>query len=78
MLVGTLTGDELLMGATLDNAAVLHDAYQVGVLDGAQAMGDDQCGAAMHELVEGVLHEVFALGVKGAGGLVEDEDGRIL
>ena len=32
----------------------------------------------MHEFVKRVLHEVLALGVKGAGRLVKDQDGRIL
>ena len=30
-----------------------------------------------HEHVERVLHEAFALAVERAGGLVEDEDGRV-
>ena len=32
----------------------------------------------MHEVVEGFLHQVLTLGVERRGGLVEDEDGRVL
>ena len=41
-------------------------------------MGDDQCGAAAHEPLQGVLHQAFRLGVQRGGCLIEDEDGRIL
>ena len=56
----------------------MHHANQVGILDGAQAVRNDQRGTVAHEVIEGLLHKVFALGVKGRGGLVENEDGRIL
>jgi hypothetical protein len=41
-------------------------------------VGDDEAGAALHEPLEGRLHEGLALGVEGAGGLVEDEDAGVL
>ena len=41
-------------------------------------MRDDQAGAVEHEVVEGLLNHMFGFGVKGAGGLVQNEQGRIL
>ena len=70
-------GDELAVGAALDDGAVVHNDDFVGVADGGEAVGDDDAGAPQHELVEGLLDGVLALGVEGAGGLVEDEDGRV-
>ena len=40
-------------------------------------MGDDEGGAALHEVAEAVLDHRFGLGVERAGGLVEDEDARV-
>ena len=37
-------------------------------------MGDNDAGAAAHELFQCLLDGQFALGVKGAGGFVEDKD----
>ena len=65
------------MGAAFDDGATVHDDDFVGVADGGEAVGDDDAGAALHELVEGLLDDVFALGVEGTGGFVEDEDGRV-
>ena len=41
-------------------------------------MGDHQGGAALHERLKGLLHPGLGGRVKGAGGLVEDEDRRVL
>ena len=40
-------------------------------------MGNNDAGAILHQLVEGVLHEPFALGIEAARCFVEDENGRI-
>ena len=69
--------DELVVGATLCNGAVVHDDDVIGVADGREAVGNDYAGASLHELVEGLLDGEFALGVEGAGGFVEYEDGRV-
>ena len=66
------------MGAALGDAAGVDHADAIGVLHGGEAVGDDQRGAALHEPLERLLDQVLALGVEGAGGLVEDEDARVL
>ena len=65
---------ELLVGALLHYPTLLEHHYEVGMLYGAEAVGDDEGGAARHEAVERLLHKVFALGVERRGGFVEDED----
>ena len=41
VLVVAVTGHERVVGALLDDVAILHHADEVGVLDGAQAVSDD-------------------------------------
>ena len=53
-----------------------HDA--IAVHDGAEPVRDDEARAAAHELGEACLDEALALGVEVAGGLVENQDRRIL
>ena len=69
--------DELVVGAALNDVALVHDNDFVGMTYRGQPVGDDNAGATLHELVKGVLYGLFALGVECAGSLVEDEDGRI-
>ena len=40
-------------------------------------MGDDEGGAALHQVAEAGLDHGLGFGVQGAGGLVEDEDARV-
>ncbi len=42
--------------------------------DGAEAVGDDEGGAALHQVAQGILDQMFALGVQRTGGFVEDQD----
>ena len=44
----------------------------------AEAVGDDEGRPALHQVGEGLLHQPLGLGVERGGGLVEDEDGRVL
>ena len=70
-------GEELVVGATFDDGAVVEDEDEVGGADGAQAVGDGDSGSALHEGVESLLDGEFAFGVEGGGGFVEDEDGGV-
>ncbi len=45
---------------------------------GRQAMGDNDRGAILHQFLQGQLHLVFALGVQGAGRLIQQQDFRIV
>ena len=72
--VEPVAGDEGLMVAGLDNVAVLEGQDPVGVTDGAQAVGDDQACAALHQPIKGLLNEYLAFGIESAGCLVQDQD----
>ena len=70
-------GVEFGVGSRLDDAALVDDEDAVGVADGGEAVGDEEGGSSLHEGFEGLLDETLALGIEGAGGFVEDEDGRV-
>lgn len=58
-----------------DLAALAQHEDDVGVLDGGEAVRDDDHGAAGGGALERPLHEPLALRVQAAGGLVEEQDG---
>ena len=49
----------------------------VGIAHGADALGDHEGGAALHQLVERLLDLVLGLGVHAAGRVVQDQDARV-
>src|SRR5690606_32901767 len=49
----------------------------VGAPDGGQPVGDGERGAVGRQRVDGLLHGGLGAGVQGAGGLVEDQHGRV-
>jgi len=69
---------QLGMSAALDNPPLVHDQDQVGLLDGRQAVGDHQGGAALHDLVQSSLDMPLGLGIEGRGGFVENQQWGIL
>ena len=50
----------------------------LAVADRAQPMSDHNRRAPFHGAVEGLLHDLLALLVEGAGGFIQDEDLRVL
>src|SRR5690606_25333544 len=68
---------QLRMAALLDDAAVVEHQDAIGAADGRQAMGDDDRGAADHQLLDGRLHPPLGLHVQGGGRLVQHQDRRV-
>ena len=66
------------MPAGADDAAAVDHDDAVGIDGGGQPMRDHERGAVAHELLERVLHQPLALRIERAGGLVEQQDRRIL
>src|ERR1700687_3358018 len=63
---------ELLVGALLDDAAVVDDVDAVRVGDGAQAVGDQH--PRRLEALEAAADDLLGPVVEGAGRLVEEHD----
>ena len=74
--VQPVLGHQLRMGALLDDAAILYHQDLVGVLDGGQPVGDDQCRAASGQTVKGALDAGFRHAVQRGGGLIQYQNGR--
>lgn len=69
---------QLSVGALFGNAPTLHDDDPVGMLDGGQAVRNDQGGTSLHQALQGVLYQPFGFGVQRRGGFVQDQDGGVL
>ena len=65
------------MGPLLLNAVAVNDENTAGRADGGQAVGDDEGGAALCQLVKGGLDAGLGDRVQGGGGLVQNKNGRI-
>lgn len=72
LVVGAVLGHEFFVGAAFDDAAVIEDHDDVGILNGGEAVGDDEDGAAFHEGIHAALNEGFGTGVDGGGGFIKD------
>ena len=76
-VVGTLLFDQLVMGAPLDDAALVHNHNAVRVADGRQTVGNDKGSTSTHQSVHAVLHQLLGAGIDGRGGLIQDEHRRV-
>ena len=75
--VAAVLGEELLVRAALDDAAVLEDEDLVGADDRRKAVRDDQRRAVARDLGELALDDLLGARVERASGLVEDKDRRV-
>ena len=66
------------MTSLRNDAAMFQHDNAVGLLNGREPVRNDERGAVLRGIVERLLHEPFAGGIERAGGLVEQQDGRIL
>ena len=76
--VAAAAAQQVVMPAALDDLAGLDHQDRVGVHDGVQAMGDDDGGAVLAEMLDRLLHLLFGLRIERRGGLVEQDDRRVL
>lgn len=65
------------MAPLLDNLPILQHGYHVRALDGGQPVSHHDGGPPLHDPVERLLDHPLRLDVEGAGGLVEQQDGRV-
>src|ERR1700682_4866590 len=66
------------MPPALDDLAALDHQNGVGIHDGVQAMGDDDGGAVLAEMLDRLLHLLFGFGIKRRGRLIEQDDRGVL
>ena len=64
--------EQFLVRAFFAQTAFVKHQDAIGVLDGAQAMGDYEGGAARQEAAEGFANQQFSFRVDAGSGFVED------
>src|ERR1700675_4232029 len=72
-----MAGEQLIVGALLDDAAVLEHDDRARVADRREAVGDDERGAAVQEAPQRMLDLPFGSDVDRGRRLVEDQDPRV-
>src|ERR1700730_277429 len=77
-VIAPAAGNQLFVAAGLDDAAVLDHANLLRCDNGLRAVGDDESGGGGPQVVERPLHLAFGFGIERRGGLVEEEDRRVL
>ena len=75
--VKTARCQQFVVSTLFDDIAVLHYQNQVGIPNRGQPMGDDKAGAALHQIVHGLLNEQLRTRIHRAGGFIQNQDGRI-
>ena len=78
MCVDAFFLNQLLMGAPLSDAVIRNDQNFIRSVYGGQPVGDGDGGAVFCEHIQTLLDPAFAFVVEGAGGFVQNQDGRIL
>ena len=72
LIVGALLGDQIIVGATFNDASVIQHHDAVGIFNSGQTVGNDKDGTTCHQLIHAILHQLFGTGIDGGGGLVQD------
>lgn len=70
--------DELFVPPLLDDFTAVEHQNLIGAADGFEPVGDHQDRLIARERFDCLLLPILILGVDVGGGLVENEDGRIL
>ena len=77
MSVPTLAGQELFVGAFLDDAPPMEDDNAIGQTYRAETVSDDECGASGRRALQRVDDRVLGDGIQTACGFVQNQNGRV-
>src|SRR5216684_762515 len=77
-IVDSALREKLLMRALLAQAAFVKHEDAVGVLNGAQAVRDDESGAPGEQAIQSFANEQLGLGVHARSGFVENQEARVV
>jgi hypothetical protein len=71
LVVASLIMKELVMSAALDYSTLVKDVNDIGLLDGAETMGNGDSGTALGGSIKRGLDHLLRLRVKSGCGFVE-------
>ncbi len=77
-MIDPAQAQQLLVCAPFYDSALVEHQDSVGMAHCAQAVGNHQAGAILHQLVQRFLDQQLGARVDGARRFVEDEDARVL
>ena len=77
LVIGSFFRNQLFVAAAFDDAAVVEDHDDIGILDGGQAVRDDKHRAALHQLIHAALDDGLGACVDGRCRLVQNHDRRV-
>ena len=66
------------MGPFFHDLPFIQNQNAIGALNGAEPVRHDERGAVDHQALQRLLHQPFGLRIQSRGGLVEQENSRIL
>ena len=69
---------EFLMRSLFNDFAVFEHNDPIGGANSRKPVRDDQSGAILHQLIQRILDQLLAFGIKCAGRLIKQQDRRIL
>src|SRR5882762_10259118 len=69
--------EKSIVCAALDDVALAENEDEIGFANGAKAMGNNKCGAALQQQFERALKARFGHRINRAGGFVEYDDARV-
>ena len=76
-LVDTFEGQELVVGARFDDAALVKDVDAVCILDSREAVGNGDGGSAHSHLLERMLDDLFRFRINIGSGLIQNQNLRL-
>src|SRR5208337_123619 len=77
MMIEAAPVEQFLVASLFDNLAVVDDHHYVGIPDRAEAVGNDEAGAPLHQAEQGFLDAQLGARIHAARGLIKDQDSRI-
>ena len=77
LVIGSFFRNQLFVAAAFDDAAVVEDHDDIGILDGGQAVRDDEARAPLEQMLQAGLQRLLGARVDVACRLVQDQDTRV-
>ena len=74
MVVGSTSRHQFRVSARLYHFSIVDDCNTVSIVDGGEAVSNDDAGPALPGFVQSFLYYLLTLCVQGRGGLVQEED----
>ena len=57
--IGAIHRHQAVVVATLDDPALLHYQYLIGMLNGTEPASNDNGGSVLHQVGDGLLHQLL-------------------